>query len=241
MTKITLKNKSSIEQIEERFDNDVERFSNLESGQVATIDAPLTMELITRAALATTHPITKVLDIGCGAGNNTIKLLELSGIFDSVLVDLSENMLVRAKVRVLEAGARSVRTIKQDFRTLDVEPGSVDIILAAAVLHHLRDDQDWRRGFEKLYTLLRVGGSIWVTDLVSHDSPAIQEMMWARYGDYLVSVGGEAYRDKVFNYIEIEDSPRSLQYQLKLLKVVGFSQVEVLHKNGCFAAFGGIK
>jgi tRNA (cmo5U34)-methyltransferase len=30
-------------------------------------------------------------------------------------------------------------------------------------------------------------------------------------------------------------------YQLDLLREVGFSQVEVLHKNACFAAFGALK
>jgi tRNA (cmo5U34)-methyltransferase len=30
-------------------------------------------------------------------------------------------------------------------------------------------------------------------------------------------------------------------FQLDLLRQVGFSEVEVLHKNGCFAAFGAIK
>lgn len=30
-------------------------------------------------------------------------------------------------------------------------------------------------------------------------------------------------------------SSRSLSYQINLLKEVGFSQVEVLHKNSCFA------
>ena len=43
--------KSTVEEIKERFDNDVERFSNLQTGQSATIDAPLAMELITGAAL----------------------------------------------------------------------------------------------------------------------------------------------------------------------------------------------
>ena len=42
-----LKNKSTTEQIRARFDNDVERFSVLETGQSATIDAPFAMELIT--------------------------------------------------------------------------------------------------------------------------------------------------------------------------------------------------
>jgi len=45
--------KSTPEQIRQRFDNDVERFSNLETGQSATMDAPLVLELITSAAAAT--------------------------------------------------------------------------------------------------------------------------------------------------------------------------------------------
>ena len=69
-----LEQKSSIEDIRQRFDNDVDRFSNIETGQTATIDAPLTMELITQAAVQSTKRIRSVLDIGCGAGNNTIKL-----------------------------------------------------------------------------------------------------------------------------------------------------------------------
>ena len=44
--------KSTIQDIERRFDNDVERFSDLAKGQVATIDAPLAMDLITEAAIA---------------------------------------------------------------------------------------------------------------------------------------------------------------------------------------------
>lgn len=47
--------KSTIQDIERRFDNDVERFSDLAKGQVATIDAPLAMDLITEAAIASTR------------------------------------------------------------------------------------------------------------------------------------------------------------------------------------------
>ena len=59
-----------------------------------------------------------------------------------------------------------------------------------------------------------------------------------RYGKYLAQLKDEAYRDQVFAYIEREDTPRSLMFQLELLRAVGFSKVEVLHKNSCFAAFG---
>ena len=65
--------------------------------------------------------------------------------------------------------------------------------------------------------------------------------MWQRYGDFLIELGGEDYRDLVFAYIDREDSPRPVTYQLDLLRKVGFSKVELLHKNSCFAAWGAVK
>ncbi len=128
-----LEQKSSLEEIEKRFDNDVDRFSNLATGQSATVDAPLAMELITN------------------------------------------------------------------------------------------------------------GGSIWITDLVSHESDAVHSLMWERYGEYLCSLGGADYRTKVFEYIDKEDSPKPVTYQLDLLRKVGFRHIDLLHKNSCFAAFGATK
>ena len=60
--------KSSVDEIRQRFDEDVERFTNLETGQTATVDAVLAMEVVTEAAAVTTPRATNVLDVGCGAG-----------------------------------------------------------------------------------------------------------------------------------------------------------------------------
>ncbi len=234
--------KSSVDDIRRRFDNDVERFSNLDTGQVATIDAPLAMELITQAAVSATPAIRRVLDVGCGAGNNTLKLLAaVPGGFACDLLDLSGPMLARAEERVSAATPHPVRTIQADFRTAPLDNGAYDVILAAAVLHHLRDDADWELAFGRLYALLRPGGSVWITDLVTQEIAAVDGMMRERYGAYLESVGGADYRNTVFGYIAQEDSPRPVTYQLDLLRRVGFEQVDILHKNGPFAAFGGQK
>jgi tRNA (cmo5U34)-methyltransferase len=65
--------------------------------------------------------------------------------------------------------------------------------------------------------------------------------MRERYGEYLAKLKGEAYRNEVFAYIEKEDTPRSLMFQIDLLRKTGFRSVEILHKNSVFAAFGGVK
>lgn len=239
--KTNFDHKSSIDEIRQRFDHDVDRFSNVETGQTATIDAPLAMELITQAACQSTKKIRRVLDIGCGAGNNTIKLSTHVSPFDCDLVDLSLPMLERAKMRISDVNSGNIKIFHGDFRFMDLPEQGYDVILAAAVLHHLRDDEDWISTFSKIYQLTAPGGSVWITDLVSHETEAVHSLMWRRYGEYLCSVGGASYKDKVFDYIDKEDSPRPVTFQLDLLRKVGFSAVELLHKNSCFAAFGAIK
>src|SRR6187431_2309516 len=92
--------KSTVDEIRRRFDADVERFSNLETGQSATVDAPLAMGLVAEAAAATTPHARHILDVGCGAGNYTLKLLEQLPNLDVTLIDLSKPMLDRAAERV---------------------------------------------------------------------------------------------------------------------------------------------
>ena len=150
-------------------------------------------------------------------------------------------MLDRARERVSRATAGRITTIQGDIREVELPDGEFDIVLAAAVLHHLRTDQEWRDVFTAFHRALRPGGSVWVFDLVESSIPAVQELMRRRYGEYLTRLKDEAYRDHVFAYVEKEDTPRPLLFQLDLLRQVGFAQVEVLHKNVCFAAFGAVK
>ncbi|MGV3541089.1 MAG: class I SAM-dependent methyltransferase [Rufibacter sp.] len=237
----SLQTKSTVKEIEERFDQDVERFSNLDTGQLSTIDAPLCLDLITSAAQYATPQAKSVLDVGCGAGNFTLKMLSKLPNLDCTLVDLSKPMLARAQERVQPETTGEVKTLQGDIRQVPLPENAFDIILAGAVLHHLRDDADWEFVFRKLYHSLKDGGSLWISDLVVHDSPQINQLMWQRYAEYLTGVGGEDYKNHVLAYIEKEDTPRSVTFQLELLKRVGFTQTEILHKNSCFAAFGGIK
>ncbi len=233
--------KSTVDEIRARFDADVERFSNLETGQSATVDAPLAMGLVAAAAAAASPHARHVLDVGCGAGNYTLKLLERLPGLDVTLIDLSKPMLDRAHERVQNATTGAVTILQGDIREIALPESGYDIILAAAVLHHLRADSEWRQVFAAFHAALRPGGSLWVFDLVESSIPSIQDLMWQRYGQYLSAFKDDVYRDHVLAYVEKEDSPRPLMFQLDMLREVGFEQVEILHKNVCFAAFGAVK
>lgn len=234
-------NKSTVNEIKERFDKDVERFSDLNTGQVATIDAKISLELITEAAKRIVPNASHVLDVGCGAGNYTLMMLSKIQNLNCTLVDLSQPMLNKALERVSEKTNGLIEVFQGDIRHVQLKENCFDIILAGAVLHHLRDDKDWETTFSKLYALLKPGGCFMIFDLITQDNEILNEYTWERYGDYLEQLGGALYRQKVLDYVAIEDSPRSMTYQLDLMKKVGFKSVEILHKNMCFGAFGGIK
>ena len=110
---------STVDQIRQRFDADVERFSNLDTGQSATIDAPLAMALVAQAAATTPHA-RHALDVGCGAGNYTLKLLEQLPSLDVTLIDLSQPMLDRATERVGQATTGSVQALRGDIREVEL-------------------------------------------------------------------------------------------------------------------------
>ena len=196
---------------------------------------------VARAAAATTPHARHVLDVGCGAGNYTLKLLESLPGLDVTLIDLSRPMLDRAVERIGRATTGRITPIQGDVRAVELGEGRFDVVLAAAVLHHLRADGEWRAVFAAFHRALRPGGSVWVFDLVESAIPAVQRLVWERYGEYLSGLKDDAYRDHVFAYVEREDTPRPLTFQLDLLREVGFAQTEVLHKNVCFAAFGAVK
>jgi tRNA (cmo5U34)-methyltransferase len=234
-------NKSSVSEIRARFDNDVERFSNLQTGQQSTIDAELSLELITESAKRIKPDATHLLDIGCGAGNYTLKMLAKLPNLNCTLLDLSKPMLDKAFERVSKITQGEIKVINSDIRDADLPQAQYDIILAGAVLHHLREDADWEFVFGKIYNLLKPRGCFMISDLVTQDNPLLTSYTWEKYGDYLAKLGGAAYREKVLAYVDKEDSPRSVTYQLDLLKRSGFKSIDILHKNLCFAAFGAIK
>ena len=233
--------KSTLLEIQQRFDNDVERFSNLETGQISTVDATLSLELLTQIAASVCPNAKSVLDLGCGAGNFTLKLLDLIPDLDCTLVDLSSPMLDKAKERIAKVSKGKISTVQTDFLNLQLPAETFDIVVTGAAMHHLRTDEEWETVFTKIFKSLKKGGCFWISDLILHDNPAINQLMWKRYADYLEGIGGKAYQENVFAYIDKEDTPRSVMYQLDLMKKIGFSTVDVLHKNSCFSVFGGIK
>jgi len=90
-------------------------------------------------------------------------------------------MLEKAKERVSPQTKGTVTVIQDGMRNLELRDHHFDIILAAATLHHLRDDNDWESMFAKIYKALKPGGSFWVSDLITHHAAPITRLFEDTY------------------------------------------------------------
>ena len=233
--------KSSPEVIRRNFDQQVDRFSNIETGQTTAIDSPLCMEFVSRSVLLLNPDAKNIMDLGCGGGNYAVKVASLLPDVDCTLVDISSNMLERAVERVAEIISGKVTALHGDYRELDLAEKQFDVITAGTTLHHLRGDDEWELVFRKIYKALKPGGTFWINDIVIGETNEITQMMLDGWVSMLRKQVSPEEVDMYLDRYESEDTPRTLSYQLDLLKQVGFKETFVLHKHFNFAAFGARK
>lgn len=233
--------KSSPEEIRNKFNTLVERYSDIQTGQNTAVDSAFIAEIIAKVAAKVNPDAREILDIGCGAGNYAIRIATCFNDVNVTLIDLSEKMLEKASERLSKITKGKINRIWGDIRNLQLEKNQYDIIVAGTSLHHLREESEWNGVFLNIYNSLKKDGSFWISDLIIHDNDRIHKVLWDKYSDFLMKQGGSELKDWVFKQMEIEDTPRSINFQTDLLKMVGFRQTEILHKNLVFAAFGGIK
>ena len=234
-------NKKTAAEIAAYFDGEVERFSDLTTGQSSIKDARLMMDLFVEIAPVLVPGARRILDLGCGAGNQTLNLLRAFHDADCTLLDISAAMLERARERVGSVAAGKVTTIEGDLRTAEIPEKGFDIVVAAAVLHHLRDEADWLAGFSRIRNLLRDGGVLLVSDLIRHENPAVEAVFKTRQEAFLREALGDAEAERIMRSIAASDTPSPLEYQFDLLRKIGFREVSLLHKTLVFGAYYAIK
>ncbi|MFC5265176.1 methyltransferase domain-containing protein [Kribbella qitaiheensis] len=105
---------------------------------------------------------SRVLEVGCGVGAQTVQLVTGSPGIDLVSVDISEESLALAKARVAaEAPGARVEWHHGDLLELSFEDHSFDHLFVCFVLEHLPEPQ---QALAVLRRLVRPGGSITVIE-----------------------------------------------------------------------------
>jgi len=103
-------------------------------------------------------PPERVLDVGCGAGGAASAFASVLGPGVVTGCDRDPRLLAMAGRRAADAGLRGhVRWLAGRVDALPVDAGSVDLVWASGVVHHLPDQQE---AIDTLAGLLRPGGRL---------------------------------------------------------------------------------
>jgi SAM-dependent methyltransferase len=105
----------------------------------------------------------RVLDLGSGAGTDSLVAALMVGPAGSVTgIDMTPEMLAKARAAADEAGLRNVTFVEGDAESLPFADASFDVVLSNGVID-LIPDKD--AVFAELYRVLVPGGRIQVADV----------------------------------------------------------------------------
>ena len=85
------------------------------------------------------NPTDVVVDFGCGPGYYTIELAKNAKKVEAV--DLSPEMLKNAQRKAEKAGMKNIEYLQSDGKSLQLESGSVDMILLVTVYHEVGENE----------------------------------------------------------------------------------------------------
>lgn len=228
--------KLSVDALRKQFDREVDRFSDETIGQATAVDSLLVLEMVERSIAHMQPNAERLCDIGCGAGNFSLRIARRIPDVKLTILDLSRPMLDRAKQRLEAEHFVVEHMIQADIKDAELPKNRFDIVVAGASLHHLRDKADWMAVFRSVFDSLRPGGTFWIWDLIKHENETIEAVQKKRYADYLISFKDESFQQHVFDDIDASDSPESMQFLWESLTKTGFRKIDILHKNTVFMA-----
>jgi len=115
---------------------------------------------------------TRVLDLGCAAGRNTVYLAKMG--FDFYAVDLSDMMIAKTKERISELMGKSEadkRVLKMPMSRLGFKDNFFDWIIALGVIQDAQSEQEWQDTVTDCVRVLKPKGKLLIAHFSQDSNP----------------------------------------------------------------------
>lgn len=192
-----------------------------------------------------------ILELGCGTGEVSLKVLKRCPEAHIVALDYSPRMLQFAQAKIAAAGyAQRWTGIQADFGDWAIYPdkfnigSEFDACISSLAIHHLQDEMKLKL-FQRITASLNQNGCFWNADPILPESPALAEIYqaareeWARQqGTNLAEIRAKVGNSTPEGYSS-QDQLATLETHLQMLTQAGFKTVAVPWKYYGLAVFGG--
>ncbi|MEM8604239.1 MAG: class I SAM-dependent methyltransferase [Cyanobacteria bacterium P01_H01_bin.121] len=195
--------------------------------------------------------ISHVLDLGCGTGELTLKILQAYPTAHVTAVDYAASMLAKAQAKIAAQGfAEQATWIELDFGQWAEHPTALnltqplDVCVSSLAIHHLTDAMKLKL-FSRIREQLSPQGCFWNADPVLPQDDRVRAIYqlardaWAEeQGTTLAAVRAKTGTSQAHGHSS-QDQLAPLMDQLAMLGQAGFAVVDVVWKYYGLAVFGG--
>lgn len=187
--------------------------------------------------LSTPQPGEVCVDLGCGRGNDVIRMAEAVGENGFAYgLDISDGMLEKARKNAEKLDVKNVAFIKSELEELQLPSSTANLVISNCTINHAENKP---AVWNEIHRILKKGGRFVISDIYSvqdvpeeyrKDPIAVSEC-WAgavRKDEYLQMV-----HDAGFTNIEIKEE--SAPYAKGKIEVASFSILGQKASCGCGA------
>jgi tRNA (cmo5U34)-methyltransferase len=172
----------------------------------------------------------RILELGCGTGNLTVRLAARFPGAALSSVDASSEMIAVARSRLEAMQATKVDFINARFEDLDFPAGSFDLIVSSISLHHVVDKKllyDRIRGF------LRPNGRFCFADQIRGEPDSNHQVNWRIWLEFCARPGNCAPEEieSLLQHSAAHDHYTPLSDHFRLLSRAGFGKLDCVWRN----------
>ena len=150
-----------------------------------------------------------VMDLGSGAGLDLILAAGKVGPRGKVIgLDMTPEMIERCQSNLKKAGITNAEVLRGEMENMPISDSTVDCIISNCVINLSPDKHDV---FAEAFRVLRPGGRMLVSDIVTLDLP-------------------EEYRDDITAWVGCIAGAVEEEEYIKLVKEAGFEDVKIVDK-----------
>lgn len=175
----------------------------------------------------------RVLELGSGTGNLSLRIVGLFPRADLTLVDGSGEMIAVVRSRVDESASRSTNRItyvESRFEDLHFPAGSFDLVVSSISLHHVEDKA---RLYAQVRSFLKSGGRFCFADQIRGEPESNHQLNWERWLEFCREPGNCTPEeiDSLLQHAAAHDHYTTLAEHTVLLARAGFSGIDCVWRN----------